>query len=92
MSEFNAAAGEHPSALPGLVYRDRHETSLTLLVLGFAVSVSMAALLAWSGGIWIGFGPDELTAVTLTLAFTVLWLLFWSARLSGACAARQDSA
>ena len=40
MTEFDAAAGEHPSALPGRVYRDRHETSLTLLLLGVAVSAT----------------------------------------------------
>jgi hypothetical protein len=76
MTGFDAVASEpHPSATPGQVYRDRHETSLTLVLLGVAISISVTAQLVGYAG--IGFGPDGLTAVTLTLAFTVLWLLFW---------------
>lgn len=77
MTGFDAAASEpHPSATSRPVYCDPHETSLTLVLLGAAVSISVAAQLAWHGGIWIGFGPDGLTAVMLTLAFAVLWLMF----------------
>jgi hypothetical protein len=77
MTGFDAAAMQpHPSATSGPTYRDPHETSLTLVLLGLAISLSVTAQLTWHGGIWIGFGPDGLTAVMLTLAFTVLWLMF----------------
>jgi len=75
MTGLDAAAGEPlPSALPAAVYRDPRETSLTLVLLGVAISVSVAAQLAAYDG--NSFTLDELTAAMLTIAFTVLWLMF----------------
>ncbi|HEX3389684.1 MAG TPA: hypothetical protein VHT94_11660 [Streptosporangiaceae bacterium] len=70
-----AAAGESgfPTAR-ALVYRDRHETSLPLLVLGAVVTVCMAAQIAWPDGNNIGAAWQLGVAVTIT--FAVLWLTF----------------
>jgi hypothetical protein len=81
MTGFDAAAGEPlPSALPAPVYRDPRETSLTLVLLGVAVSISVTAQLygftVSAGHYGIGFVPDGLTADSLILAFTILWLMF----------------
>lgn len=81
MTGVDAAAGEpHPSALSAPVYRDPRETSLTLVLLGVAISISVTANLCGvtlsAGQYGIGFLPDGLTADMLTVAFTALWLLF----------------
>jgi len=74
MTGFDAAASEpHPSATRSPVYRDPHETSLTLILTGTAIVGPMAALLAGGGA---GPAADGPSAVLLTLTFAVLWLLF----------------
>jgi len=82
MTEFAATAGE--SGLPasaGPVYRDPHESSLPLLLLGAVITVSEAIQLSWTGT--GAFGPlaDWPTAVILTISFAVLW---WTFRLRAA--------
>jgi hypothetical protein len=70
-----AAAGE--SGFPvvsTLVYRDHHETSLTLLVLGVVITASMVAQIAWPDGNIVGAAWQM--GVALTIAFAVLWLAF----------------
>jgi hypothetical protein len=74
MAGFDAALGEpHPSAAPSPAYRDLHETSLTLILLGTAIVVPMAAILAGGGA---GLAADGPSAMLLTFAFAVLWRLF----------------
>jgi Na+-transporting methylmalonyl-CoA/oxaloacetate decarboxylase beta subunit len=70
-----AAAGESGfPAASALVYRDRHETSLTLLVLGVVITASMVAQIAWPDGNIVGAAWQM--GVALTIAFAVLWLAF----------------
>jgi hypothetical protein len=74
MAGFDAALGEpHPPATASPAYRDPHETSLTLILLGTAIVVPMTALLAGGGS---GPAADWPSAVLLTVAFVVLWLTF----------------
>jgi hypothetical protein len=76
MSGFTFAASEPENpAANGPRYRDRHETSLPLLVLGGVVTVLTAAQTLWSGP-GIGLISDWPTAVALTVGFAVLWLTF----------------
>lgn len=70
-----AAAGESGfPAARALVYRDRHETSLPLLVLGAVITVSMVAQIAWPDGSSIGAAWQM--GVALTIAFAAVWLAF----------------
>jgi hypothetical protein len=70
-----AAAGESEFPAPSaLVYRDRRETSLPLLVLGAVITVCMVAQIAWPDGNTIGAAWQ--LGVALTIAFAVLWLAF----------------
>jgi len=75
LNEFAAPGGQPgfgSASVP--VYRDSHETSLTLAVLGGVISVGAAVELAWSGaGVFFGW------PITLGLAgaFAALWLTFW---------------
>ena len=65
-----AAAGESGfPAASALVYRDRHETSLTLLVLGVVITASMVAQIAWPDGNIVGAAWQM--GVALTIAFAV---------------------
>jgi hypothetical protein len=77
MTDFAATAGE--SGLPasaGPLYRDPHESSLPLLLLGAVIAVSEAIQLSWTGNGAFGFLTDWPTAVMLTIAFAVLWWTF----------------
>jgi hypothetical protein len=70
-----AAAGESGfPAARALVYRDGHETSLPLLVLGAVVTVCVVAQIAWPDGNNIGAAWQ--LGVALTIAFAALWLTF----------------
>jgi hypothetical protein len=70
-----AAAGDSGfPAASALAYRDRHETSLPLLVLGAVITVSMVAQIAWPDGNSIGAAWQM--GVALTIAFAALWLAF----------------
>jgi hypothetical protein len=76
MSGFTFAAGEPENpAANGPWYRDRHETSLPLLLLGGVVTVLMAVQTVWSGP-GSSLISDWPTAVALTVGFAVLWLTF----------------
>jgi hypothetical protein len=70
-----AAAGESgfPAARP-LAYRDRHETSLPLLVLGAVITVCTMAHVAWPDGNTIDAAWQ--LGVALTITFAALWLTF----------------
>lgn len=74
MTEFAATAGNPGRPVAAApIYRDRHETSLPLLLLGIVVTASAA--------IQVVTGLDSITAdwptsVVLTIVFTALWLTF----------------
>lgn len=82
MSEQLAAASS-PEAQAARAYRDPHETSLALLVLGAVVVALMVVPIALPGlpgtAGWLFAEPNGLglTAV-LTMTFGVLWLIFRS--------------
>jgi len=61
-------------AASGAVYHDRHETSLPLLAVGAATTVSMAAQLGLFGTINIGW--DWATGAAQTIALMVVGLTF----------------
>jgi hypothetical protein len=71
---FAASEPAIPAAGPP-VYRDRHETSLPLLLLGSLITVSMGMQLASPDGL-ISIIANWPTAVALTIGFAVLWLTF----------------
>jgi hypothetical protein len=74
VTEFAATAGEPDLPVSaGPIYRDRHETSLPLLLLGVVVTASAAIQLA--GGL-DGLFADWTAAVALTIVFAGLWLTF----------------
>jgi len=82
MTAFAADGGQQNVPDAGRVtYRDRHETSLTLMVLGGAITVSVAQQLARpslvTGGWAFGWLFGSITAPLLAIAFAVLWLMFW---------------
>jgi len=78
MTDFAAADGQPKLAAPsGLIYRDRNETSLPLLVLGSVIAISEALHLVWGGNAAQGFLPDWQTAAIITISFAALWLVYW---------------
>jgi hypothetical protein len=86
MTAFAADGGQKDLSASGRpVYRDPHETSLTLMVLGAVITVSVAAQLDWPGlgaagsgfGWALGWAHGSLTDSLLVIAFLVLWLMFW---------------
>lgn len=75
-----ALAGERVRVTPAS--RDRHETSLPLLLLGAIISVLAIPQLA--GPFYGGFDYDWIAGVLLTAAFAAIWLLFqWRATRRG---------
>jgi hypothetical protein len=78
MTDFAAADGQPKVAAPGrLIYRDPHETSLPLLVLGGVIASCEALQLVRGGNAALGFLPDWQTAAIITFSFAALWLLYW---------------
>jgi hypothetical protein len=90
MTDFAAADGPPDGAVTGsLTYRDPHETSLPLLLLGSVITVCETVQLVWPDHVFIGLLDDWPTAVLITAGFAVLWLVF--RRRAAACGMSRPS-